>query len=324
MGPELAARAEPRRRPDGWPTVAAIVPTKNRPRYLAAVVRHLLAQTVALDQLVIVDQSETDAGRGVVEALLAGTSAERRPALRYVWDPTIDGTAAARNQGFALVATEMVLSIDDDMVPEPDTLERLLEHCRRRPWLTAVGPVITNYPPPARRQRLLAALFCRGPFRDDRQPVYWHWRRYRGALVPVRLLGGGMLLVRRTALDGVRIDRRYRGPSLGEDIDLSWTLARRGARLAIATDARVIHDRAPRPAQRYEEALLTSWSFVFHKHQPRTLANRLAWRWFVTGVAVAALGSALHSRSLAPLRSFAAGLASIRSGYRRTSFLHPR
>ena len=56
-----------------------------------------------------------------------------------------------------------------------------------------------------------------------------------------------MIAIRRRALGSIRFDRRYRGASLGEDVDLSWALRSRGWRLAIATDAHVIHRRAPRP-----------------------------------------------------------------------------
>jgi GT2 family glycosyltransferase len=305
-------------------TVAVVVPTRNRPARLAVLVRNLMAQTATIDELIVVDQSDTDEGRGLVAAVVAGMAAHRRPALRYVWDRTVDGAAAARNRGFDLATSDVIVCVDDDMVAEPDTLARLLHHHHRTPDLGAVTPVITNYRPPGRLQRALTTVFCRGPFRDERQPIYWRWRRYGGALVPVRVLGGGMIAIRRQALGDVRFDPRYRGASLGEDIDLSWALERRGWRLAIATDARVIHDRAPRPPQRYEEAMLTSWGFVFAKHQPRTVANRLAFVWFVTGVAVAAAGAAARTRSLAPLRSLAAGLRNALTGYRRASFLHPR
>jgi GT2 family glycosyltransferase len=220
---------------------------------------------------------------------------------------------------------DLVVCIDDDIVPEPEVLARLLEHYRRHPEVAAITPVITNYTPPPLRERLFSAIFCRGPFRDDRQPVYWHWRRYHPAgLVPVGMLGGGMLSVRRDALGGIRFDRRYRGASVGEDIDISWALRSRGARLAIAADARVVHERAPRPAIRPEEALLTSWGFVFHKHQPKTLGNRLAFLWFVTGVTLRGACASLRWRTLAPLGSVRAGLLGLRRDYAGSRFLRPR
>jgi GT2 family glycosyltransferase len=303
--------------------VSAIVPTKNRADRLGAVVGHLLAQTVAVDELVVVDQSDADGGRRLVTTLLDRAPAGRRPALAYVWDRSIDGAAAARNRGFDLAGGDIVLCVDDDMVPAPDALERLLAHYHRHPEVVAITPVITNYGRPALPHRLFVAIFCRGPFRDDRQPIYWHWRRYRGALVPVRMLGSGMLSIRRAALGTIRFDARYRGASLGEDIDLSWSLNARGGRLAIATDAHVVHDRAGRPDARWEEALLTSWGFVVDKHHPPTLRTRAARAWLVAGVALAALVASARSRSLAPLRSLRAGLRNVRRGYEASTFLAP-
>ncbi len=305
-------------------TVSAIVPTKNRAGLLGRIVQSLLAQTARIDELIVVDQSDDDRGRTIVEAALASVPAERRPRLRYVWDPAIDGAAAARNAGLDVATGDVVACVDDDMLPEPDVLERLLAHYTRDPGLAGVSPVITNYVAPARRHRLFARLFFRGPFHDDRQPVYWSWQRSRRSpLVPVRILNGGLLTVRRTALGTVRFDRRYRGASVGEDVDLSWSLGSRGARLAIATDARIVHDRAPRPALRHEEAFLTSWGFVFHKHVPRTWRSRVTLAWFVTGVVIEAAIASLRQRTLAPLRSARAGLWSMTHGYAGSRFLLP-
>jgi GT2 family glycosyltransferase len=303
-------------------TISAIIPTKNRPPRLLAVVRHLLAQTAPIDELIVVDQSDIETGRVLVERLLATTPDDRRPRLLYVWDRGIHGAAAARNRGLDLAKMDVVLCVDDDMVPAHDVIARLQTHYRRHPDVAAITPVITNYPAPPLHQRLFAAVFFRGPFRDDRQPVYWHWRRRPPGLVRVRMLGSGMLSMRRNALGPVRFDSRYRGASIGEDIDLSWSLAARGVGLAIATDAHVVHDRAPRPA-RYEEALLTSWGFVYQKHQPKTLLNRLALLWFVGGVVGAAAVAALRARSLASLRSTWAGLHNLRRDYAASSFLAP-
>ena len=302
-------------------TVAAIIPTKNRPALLAGIVERLLAQTATIDELVIVDQSDTDDGRVAVRRVLAAAPASRRPALDHVWDRAINGAAAARNFAFDRARSDVLLCVDDDMEPAPDAIERLLAHLATGPQLAAVTPVITNYEAPALAHRLVSRTFFRGPFHDDRQPVYWRGAGQR--LVDVGMLGAGMIAIRRSALADIRFDPRYRGASLGEDLDLSWALRARGGKLAIATDAHVIHRKAPRPASRHEEAMLTSWGFVYAKHQPKTLANRLAFAWFVAGVASTATVAALRARSLTPLRSVRAGLFNIHHDYSRCSFLTP-
>jgi len=304
-------------------TVAAIIPTKNRPGLLAGIVQRLLAQTATIDELVIVDQSDTDDGRVAVRRVLEAAPAMRRPALDHVWDREINGAAAARNVAFDRARSDVLLCVDDDMEPAPDALERLVAHLMTVPQLAAVTPVITNYEAPALPHRLVSTIFSRGPFRDDRQPVYWRGAGQRQRLVGVGMLGAGMIAIRRSALADIRFDARYRGASLGEDLDLSWALRARGGRLGIATDAHVIHRKAPRPASRHEEAMLTSWGFVYAKHQPKTLANRLAFAWFIVGVAATATVAALRARSLTPLRSVGAGIFNIRHDYSRCSFLMP-
>jgi GT2 family glycosyltransferase len=188
----------------------------------------------------------------------------------------------------------------------------------------ALAPVITNYAPPSLPRRLYRAMFCLGPFRDERQPVYWFWRQYpRPARVPVRMFTGAMMSFRRSALEGVRHDARYRGASVGEDIDLCWTLGRMGARLAIVTDAHIVHNRAPRPTARPEEAQIAAWGFLYQKHLPKTPVTRAAFAWYVVGIFVGALVTAVHERSLEPLRSAAAGLRSVWTDYADSRFLAP-
>lgn len=304
-------------------TVSAVVPTKNRPAQLATAVRSLLAQSVPVDELIVVDQSGDDAGRSLVDALVAETPAGRRPRLDYVLDPAITGAAAARNTGLDRASGDILLCCDDDVVADRQVVERLLAHYEAAPEYAGLAPVITNYPLPGRLQRLHRRVFCRGPFHDERQPVYWRWNRYPPTRVPVRMFTGAMMSFRRSALGGVRHDARYRGASIGEDIDLCWTLARRGARLAIATDARIVHARAPRPAARPEEAQIAAWGFLYDKHLPKTLATRLAFAWYVAGILVGAAVVAVRQRTLAPLRSAAAGLRALRTDHAGSSFLAP-
>lgn len=317
-GARATGPAAPRR------TVSAVVPTKNRPARLATAVRALLAQSVPVDELIVVDQSGDDAGRSLVSTLVADTPGARRPRLQYVLDPAITGAAAARNAGLDRASGDILLCCDDDVVADPHVVERLLAHYDVAPEYAGLAPVITNYPLPGRLRRLHRWMFCRGPFHDERQPVYWRWDRYAGpARVPVRMFTGAMMSFRRSALGGIRHDARYRGASIGEDIDLCWTLGRRGARLAIATDARIVHARAPRSAARPEEAQIAAWGFLYDKHLPKTLATRLAFAWYVIGVFVGAAVVAVLQRTLAPLRSATAGLRALRTDHAGSTFLAP-
>jgi peptidoglycan-N-acetylglucosamine deacetylase len=305
-------------------TVSAIVPTKNRPALLAVAVRALLAQSTPVDELIVVDQSGDDAGRRTVTALVAGTPPPRRPRLDYVLDPAITGAAGARNVGLDRATGDILVCCDDDVVADPRTIGCLVAHYTAAPEFAGLAPVITNYPAPGRLRRLYHWLFDRGPFRDERQPVYWFWRRYaEPTRVPVRMFTGAMMSFRRSALGPLRHDPRYCGASIGEDIDLCWSLGRRGGRLAIVTDARIVHNRAPRPSVRPEEAQIAAWGFLYRKHVPKTLAARLAFAWYVTGVFVGAAVTGLTGRTLSPLRSALAGVRALRTDHAHSAFLAP-
>ncbi|HET7341550.1 MAG TPA: glycosyltransferase family A protein [Methylomirabilota bacterium] len=310
---------------DGGPlSVSVVMPTKNRAPLLAEAVRSLLAQTAMADELIVVDQSDDNAGRTRVSALLAAQPAARRPRLVYVLDRSIPGAAAARNVGFDRASGDVIVCWDDDVLAEATVLERLLTHYRLAAECAGLAPLITNYAVPNVLRRLHRWIFCRGPFHDERQPIYWYWRRQpRPARLPVRMFTGAMMSFRRAVLQDLRHDGRYRGASIGEDIDLCWSLTRAGARLAIATDAHIVHNRAPRPAARPEEAMIASWGFLYQKHLPKTAATRLAFAWYVTGVLVGAAITSLLERSPAPLRSALAGVRAVRSDYAGSTFLAP-
>jgi GT2 family glycosyltransferase len=290
---------------------------------VAETVRALLAQTVVPDEILVIDQSATDEGRCLVRSLVASAPAGRHPELVYLWDCGINGAAAARNAGLDLARGEIVVFIDDDVVPAADVLERLLAHYARRPELAAIAPVITNYPRPGWVQRAYHRLFCVGPLRDERQPVYWYWRQLEGAVVPVRMFTGAMMSFRRAALGSLRYDARYRAASVGEDIDLCWALGARGGRLAIATDAHSVHTTAPRPAARPEAAQIMSWAFVYDKHVRKTPGARLAFGWYVVGAVLAAGIAAVREGTSAPLVSAMAGVRGIFTDYAGSTFLSP-
>jgi GT2 family glycosyltransferase len=304
--------------------ISAILPTKNRAVLLAETVRALLAQTVVPHEIIVVDQSATEEGRRLVHSLVAAVPLRQRPALVYLWNPAINGAAPARNVGLELARGEIVVFIDDDVVPAVDVLERLLQHYARHPELAAIAPVITNYTPPPRLQQFAYGLFGRGPFRDERQPVYWRWRDYAGGLAPVRMFTGAMMSFRRAALEGLRFDPRYRAASVGEDIDLCWSLGGRGGHLAIATDAHIVHNKAPRPASRPEAAQIMSWAFLYDKHVRKTPHARLAFAWFLVGATLEAAFVAARERTWAPIGSTLAGLRGIFTDYAGSTFLAPR
>ncbi len=110
----------------GSPAVTVVIPTYNRAAYLREALEGLLAGSWGDFEVIVVDQSDDDDTRALVSAL-----GER---FRYVRSER-RGACPARNLGAALARAELVAFTDDDCVPRPDWLERIVDTFRRDPQL---------------------------------------------------------------------------------------------------------------------------------------------------------------------------------------------
>ena len=200
--------------------VTVVIPTKNRRTDLLTAFRSLLRQTVLPIQVVVVDQSPDDSA---LQCLKAELTALERVRLEYVYDPSLNGAAAARNRAMDLATGDIWLFVDDDVVLEPDFVEKLLVVYREEPKIAGVSGVITNYPRPSVWFRAWNKLFMRGPFRDERQPVYWNANQLRDSPpIPVPWFTGCLMSFRAEAARSHRFER-----------ESSWRVRRRGYRFLL-------------------------------------------------------------------------------------------
>ena len=102
------------------PAVSIIVPTRDRPRWLARTLLSALAQRTVDCEIIVVD----DGSRTPVAELLAPSAARQLTVLR---NERSEGVAAARNRGIRAAAAPWVAFLDDDDVWAPAKLERQLD-----------------------------------------------------------------------------------------------------------------------------------------------------------------------------------------------------
>lgn len=108
------------------PRVSVVIPTRDRPRLLAAAVESVLLQSRPVEQILIVDDG---AGGGGVPRELATAS----PAIEIVRARSPGGTAASRNLGLERCSGTHVLFLDDDDLVHPRFCEAALEAFAARP-----------------------------------------------------------------------------------------------------------------------------------------------------------------------------------------------
>jgi GT2 family glycosyltransferase len=114
---------------DGEPQITIVIPTLGRPQLLGRVLERLDRQTAAADSfelVVVADAKERDSA--ALDRLVAG-----RPYRARRLQAQKPGASAARNAGWRAAATELVLFVDDDILPEPPLVAEHLAWHRRHP-----------------------------------------------------------------------------------------------------------------------------------------------------------------------------------------------
>lgn len=114
--------------------LSIIIPTFRRTDSLARLLSALLKQEGAAPEIIVVDQNPP----GFLDAVLAAAPSVKRLVL------TKPNASDARNKGFLQSSGDVVLFIDDDLIPEPDFCRRGLEIMNKYPDIGCFSPLVYN------------------------------------------------------------------------------------------------------------------------------------------------------------------------------------
>jgi GT2 family glycosyltransferase len=211
---------------------ALIVCTRNRPDDIRRLFSSILHGNSATTVMVM-DSSDGDDTRAAV-AEVAG--------VRFRYERCARGLTRQRMAGVAALDPEVqiVHFVDDDVVLEPGYLAAIEETFDARPEVLGVGGRITNMP--AHNPRLLHRVFLLDSVQGG--IVLPSGVNVLAFGVPdggrVDWLSGCSMSFRRMVFDDLAFDLRMEGYSLGEDVDFTFRVSRRGP-LCIAGKARLAH-----------------------------------------------------------------------------------
>ncbi len=212
---------------------AVAVVTYERPDFVARCLEHLDRQTVAPDEIIVVDSSDG----GDTARLLR----ERFPDVRYEVCPAGRGaTATARDIAYRSTGGQVLAFVDDDAFAEPEWLEHLLP-LFDDPEVGAVGGRQIRGQP----GELTDGIDAIGRLRDD-GTLTGNFAADPGAPVGVDHLLGANMSFRRSVLDEIGgIRDGYTGTCMREETDLCLRVRQAGYRLVYTPDAVVEHVAAP-------------------------------------------------------------------------------
>jgi glycosyltransferase involved in cell wall biosynthesis len=265
--------------------VAAVIATKDRAASLGRTLDSLAAQGVLPAEVIAVDGSVGDESRTVLE----NWGAKFAPQVAVRWQRAERlGAAIQRNQGLAAVTQPFVWCMDDDILFEPECVDRLWRAMAADPQLGGVNAMITNqqYHPPGRVSRAVFTLLngrrehsfagrIIGPavnlLPEDRSDL--------PEVVPVEWLNTTCTLYRREALPHPPFDSIFTGYSMMEDVTLSVRVGRTW-HLANARTARIFHDSQTGP-HKADVSALAAMELINRHYVMTQVLGRDRWQDFL-------------------------------------------
>lgn len=213
------------------PQVTVVIPVYNQIAHTLACLRALAAHPPALGiEIVVVDDGSSDA---------TATNLPHVQGLHYHQRARNGGFIAACNDGIGLARGDYVVLLNNDTVPQPGWLDRLIGTFTAHPSAGLVGAQLVY--PDGRLQESGGVVFGDGSA--------WSYGRFESAEDPryayVRQMdycSGAAIALPRALLQTLGgLDRRYM-PAYYEDTDLAFAVRAAGHSVLVQPASMVVHD----------------------------------------------------------------------------------
>lgn len=278
-----------------------VVPSYRRPGRLLSCLQGLACQTRLPDEVIAVAREEDSETQQRLRSWLAGRP-DFAPCLKTAI-VTRPGQIPAMNVGLDAATGDVVCYTDDDCVPRPDWIERLLVHYADPAVGGVGGRDVVHYGD----ETVEVDVTVVGKYQWFGRPIgnhHLHYAPHRP--VTVDILKGANMSFRRELL-GHFDEALQLAAAQCNDLDASLSLRRRGYRLVYDPDAIVDHYPAERhgpSTRRYDTPHMLfaeghNWMYVALKHAP----------WWQVPVVVVYGFLVGHARAYGVLRAAVAALA---------------
>jgi glycosyltransferase involved in cell wall biosynthesis len=216
-------------------SISVIIPTYNRLDRLKRVLAGLEIQSYAINdfEVVVVSDGSSDGTDAYLRSLVTPLH------LHVVTQPN-QGVAVARNNGLQIITSDLVLFIDDDVVPAPWLIaEHVRTHATQADDIIVLGPMLTP------------GNFVMSPWVRWEQAMLTkqYDAMHAGKYAPSarQFYTGNTSLARAHLLASGGFDKNFRR---AEDVELAYRLAQRGLQFVFNPDAIGYH---------YAERSFRSW-----------------------------------------------------------------
>lgn len=229
----------------GRPTISVGIPTYGRDQVLIETIEMLLEQTVRADAILIADQ--TPSHPEPYEQKLAMWDREKVIEWRRLEVPSI---TRSMNYLLQVAKTDLVLFLDDDIIPAPGLIESHLQAVKELDVWAVVGQVLQ---PGQESEDVEQPLGPGGLIEDLNFPFH----STKSASVS-NVMAGNLCVWRERALDVGGFDERFVRVAYRFETDFARRIRRAGGAIRYEPGASIRHLRAARGGTRAYRNHLTS------------------------------------------------------------------
>ncbi len=216
--------------------VSVVVVNYNGAEHLPHCLDAVFAQTLAADEVLIVDNASSDGSERLAR--------ERQPSARVIRLPANHGPCPARNLGLSTARNRWVLLLDNDAVLLPETLEQMVRAAELHPDAAILQPRSVFAGEPSRVHYDGGALHYVGLFSLRNFFVPLAQAQGENTIAADGVVSVALLLQRELILAVGGFDPAFF--ILFEDLDLSLRLRMRGHSLLSVENA-IVHHRGGTP-----------------------------------------------------------------------------
>jgi glycosyltransferase involved in cell wall biosynthesis len=135
-------------------TISVIISTKERPVQISDCIRSLLKNTDKIFEIIVIDQSQNDATKSVIEAIKAVS--KTNIIYRKIYN---QGLSRSRNTGIETATGDYFAFTDDDCLVSSDWIANIIGYFRKNPGIGGVFGASLPYKPYLHRNQINPATF---------------------------------------------------------------------------------------------------------------------------------------------------------------------
>jgi len=236
------------------------------------------------DECVIVDSGDAP----LEEKLKAVFEQQDEDKPRLIYLRSAPGLPHQRNVGIAASSGDIVFFFDDDVILEPDYIERVLEVYQEYPEAMGVQGTFITQSKPSRIGVYLRKLFLLPHTHGDGKMLPSGFPSYSfnsARIVRVEVMCGGNTSYRSEVFRNFKFDENLSGWAFMEDDDFSYRVSRMYA-LYYTPFARATHLQSPHGRDKQDkiaEMQVVNHYYFFRKNMAYSSKNCLAFTWSEIG-----------------------------------------